>query len=121
MAIPTGSGTEVLKRSIIDGLGTSEQTLITGVANHIYTIISILVAQKNSSATTFTLYVDPSAGGTDMHILNAHSLPGNSHFVWNDKFVLTATDSSNRQVLRALSESAGDFDYHTSYIVQDWT
>ena len=116
MAIPTGSGTDVLKRSIIDGLGTSEQTLITGVANHIYTIISILVAQKNSSATTFTLYVDPSAGGTDMHILNAHSLPGNSHFVWNDKFVLSGTDK-----LHVVCNRGDAIDIVCSYIDQDWS
>jgi hypothetical protein len=116
MAIPSGSGTEVLKRVIIDGLGTSEGTLITGVANHIYTILSISVAQRNTSATTFSLYVDPSAGGTDMYMLDAYSIPGDSHFIWNDKFVLSGTDK-----LHVVCNRSDSIDIICSYIDQDWS
>ena len=38
MAIPSGSGTEVLKFSRFLAMDNTEQTLITGVANHIYTL-----------------------------------------------------------------------------------
>ena len=41
MAIPSGSGTEVLKRLFYTVTDTTDTVIINGVANHIYTIISI--------------------------------------------------------------------------------
>ena len=46
MAIPTGSGTEVIKYTKLTDLSNTNQTLITGVANHIYTIISIIWCEQ---------------------------------------------------------------------------
>ena len=46
MAIPSGSGTEVLKNNIIQHGGTGESTLITGEQYHIYTVLSIIAFNK---------------------------------------------------------------------------
>ena len=46
MAIPSGSGTEVLKRAFHKGVTNSEITLITGVANHNYTILSLICCER---------------------------------------------------------------------------
>ena len=47
MAIPSGSGTEVLKRAYFNGNLNTEALLINGVANHIYTVLSIMSIDKN--------------------------------------------------------------------------
>ena len=42
--IPSGNGTEVVKVSLTNQSSTTaEQVLINGVANHIYTILSIVI------------------------------------------------------------------------------
>ena len=40
--VGSGVGSEVLRRTYVDGTGEGEVTLCTGVANHIMTIISII-------------------------------------------------------------------------------
>ena len=52
MAIPSGSGTEVLKRAYIPAITNSPQKIIDGVANHIYTILSVIVFNGHGSTTT---------------------------------------------------------------------
>jgi hypothetical protein len=44
MAIPSGSGTEVLKMDPYTVTGTTDTVILNGAANHIYTIISITVS-----------------------------------------------------------------------------
>ena len=39
MAIPSGSGTEVLKSTTLTATSDTPAAMITGVANHIYTIV----------------------------------------------------------------------------------
>ena len=127
MAIPSGGGTEVLKshRALA---GSDSWVDLIPVAdcdvNKIVTVLSIIAMNGSASTEYLSLGIftyNGSAYANESRYVNTHSMVTKATFVWNDKFVLTATDSSNRQVLRALSESAGDFDYHTSYIVQDWT
>ena len=117
MAIPSGSGTEVLKRASVHGNSNAWATLITGVANHIYTVLSITWAEESGNAEGIGLRVDVSAAGTNQIILmnNGTSLPAYGTFVWNDKIVLTGTDK-----LECYS-SAGNVDIYVSYIDQDWS
>ena len=53
MAIPSGGGSEVLKRAtfsnLATGSSTAQKTFIDGVANHIYTVISIIACSNLSS------------------------------------------------------------------------
>ena len=66
-----GAGTEVIRRSYIDETGTggseSEATILTGVANHIMTIISIIIIDRSNEAdNNFDMYVDYDLGGTNL-------------------------------------------------------
>jgi len=116
MAIPTGPGTEVLKNIRVENMTNSYSVLINGVANHIYTIISIIFTEIGGADEL--LYVNTSAAGdtTRSAILNAQSLAAASTFIWNDKFVLTGTEE-----LHAKTGSAAAVDVVCSYIDQDWT
>ena len=118
MAIPSGSGTEVLKRGTFTVTDTTDTKLIDGVANHVYTVLSIVITNTHASnAEVFGLFLDPSAGGTDYEIISLlTALDAKATFIFNDRLVLTGTDELN-------FKSAGtcDIDIVISYIDQDWT
>ena len=116
MAIPSGSGTEVLKVALTAGVTNAESVILTGVANHIYTILSVTICETSGNAETFDMYVDDDAGGTDYEVLSDSALGANETFVYNDRLVLSGTDA-----LCVATASAADVDIVVSYIDQDWT
>ena len=112
MAIPSGSGTEVLKRYLKESQDDTESTAITGVANHIYTILSIIATNQDSS-NSHVFYIKVN----DLFLTrDAISVGANETFVWNDKFVLSGTDT-----LKIDGDSGSNFDVIVSYIDQDWS
>ena len=116
MAIPSGSGTEVLKVAHIAGVTNSENVLINGVANHIYSILSISICETAGAAETFDLYIDDDGGGTDYEILSDQALGANETFICNDRLVISGTDH-----LCMITASSADIDVVITYIDQDWT
>ena len=116
MAIPSGSGTEVLKVGHVAGVSNSERVILNGVANHIYSILSITICETAGAAETFDLYIDDDGGGTDYEILSDQALGANETFIFNDKLVLSGTDHLCIQLA-----SAGNVDVVISYIDQDWS
>ena len=117
MAIPSGSGTEVLKRAFKHNNSATQESLITGVANHIYTILTIVASEASGADETIGIRVDTNASGSDQINLldNAWPLPAGHTFTWNDKFVITGTDKLE------VYNSSGNVDWYVSYIDQDWT
>ena len=116
MAIPSGSGTEVLKVALTAGVTNAESVVLGGVANHIYTILSIVWCEQGAAAETISLYSNYDGGVTPIKFLEAQALPANGTFTWYDKIVLTGTDT-----LVTLTGSAANVDWWCSYIDQDWT
>lgn len=117
MAIPSGSGTEVLKRNCFTVTDTTDTKLIDGVANHIYTVLSIIITETAGNAETFGLFLDPDAAGTDYEIISlATALGADQTFVFNDKLVLSGTDELNFK-----AGGACDIDIVITYIDQDWS
>ena len=116
MAIPSGSGSEVLKRAALNiTAADGDAKIIDGVANHIYTILTIsCYNQSSSTAALITSYVKESAT-TDRYLFDFLSVPSRETFVWNDKFVLTGTD----ELFVNTTQDTGYF--YVSYIDQDWT
>ena len=92
----TGAGTEVLRRFWLRNFnGTANNLLINGVADHLYTVLSITWHNLESSALGINLYIYPeAAGGSVIHVLQQCStvLPARGTFVFNDKLVLAGTD-----------------------------
>ena len=116
MAIPSGSGTEVLKVSHFTATDTTEQKLIDGVANHIYTVLSISVCETAGAAETFSLFIADDGGSTDYEIISDQALNANKTFIYNDRSVTSGTD----ELILAMG-GACDVDIVCSYIDQDWT
>ena len=117
---PSGVGTEVLRRSYLNNPAEAEATILTGVANHIYTILSVVICDLSNQADfLFDLYVDVDAGGTDIHLLNDQSCGAKSTFIFADRIVLTATDKLH--IIGASAASTAEYDVYCSYIDQHWS
>ena len=116
MAIPSGSGSEILTRGYFTVTDTTDTKILDGAAaNWIYSVISIIVCETGGAAETFDLFLDPSAGGTDYEILSDQALPANSTFVFNDRLVLHGTDELNFK-----AGGTCNIDIIINYISQNW-
>ena len=108
MAIPSGSGTEVLKRATKHANNAANFTILSGTANHIYTIISIICAEESTASGTISIKVND--GSNDIKLVPNLTLGSRESFVFNDKFVLYPGDKLTMNC-----------DWYVSYIDQDWT
>ena len=115
---PSGVGTEVLRRSHRFSIANSEEFLLQGAANHIYTVLSVIFCEQDGHTdTTLTMRVDIENGGSNqLVLLSNQSIGAYGTFIWNDKFVLTETDE-----LGVYTSGAGD-DVHVwcTYIDQQF-
>ena len=138
MAIPSGSGTEVLKRTSITNLGgsstysdwwhidwaseeVSSQAATAVVAtNHIITVISVIICNISaSSAFPIDMAVDTATGGNTQFLLIDQNVGIKETFIFNDKFVVHPDDALK---FRSNSNTSGDlFSIYVSFIDQDWT
>ena len=110
--MPTGSGSERLRRASIHNLNNDTQTILQGVAGHIYTIL--LISFNNQSGTASEIEITMNDGSNDIRLLRNHSVPYPGSFVWNDKFVIEENDYIQVQ------NSVSSGDWIISYIDQDW-
>ena len=107
MAVPSGAGSEVLKRmsthitsgtTIIDWAqiiqttaGNSSGTT-TIPADHIYTILSVNLCNTAGSASRNVHMWIEHSGEDDMYILHTQAIGGTETFVYTDKFVMREGD-----------------------------
>ena len=114
MAIPSGSGTEVLK-SFLSGSGTGWITCITGVANHIYTIISFTICDANGTELSTGFQVKfKDASANDYYIYQNVVVPTKGTFVHNDRLIMVGNVDFEIKTFENAHISV-------SYIDQDWT
>ena len=127
MAYPTGSGSEILKRTLIpaqsntatafrwDGtmatVGTSSYTV---TALHIITVLSVVATDAGNAAEIFDLSVHD--GSNYLYLLQQQALAAYETFVWNDRVVLIGGDK-----LLVNCNSTANVDFLCSYIDQDWS
>ena len=127
MAIPSGSGSEVLKHHRVLAVSNSWVALIPVAdinVNIIVTVISIIVTNTHTANVQWNLAThdyNGSAYSNESRFLHTQSIATTATFVWSDRFVLYSGSASTRPSLRGLSEAASNVDVHTSYIVQNWT
>ena len=110
--MPTGSGSERLRRASIKTLNNQWQNILSGTAGHIYTILSLIFCSQQNASGTLAITVN--TGGYDIRIVTDTHLP-NDTFVWNDKFVIEEDD--DLEVYNTIT----DGHWYVTYIDQDWT
>ena len=108
-----GAGTEVLRRGYYHAMSNTEVTLLTGVANHIYTVLSVIFVEQAAASEAVHMYVDADLAGIDIFLMSSQPLNSEQTFVWNDRFVLTETDK-----LHSRTANAANVDVWITYIDQ---
>ena len=119
MAIPSGSGTEVIKHFKVYGVANSENLLIPSpAANHIYTVLSIIWNNTTSGAETIYLktFSDSGLSANEFWLLRSGDIPAYGTYVWNDRFSF-----SGELYLSTSTAANTDLDVFITYIDQDWT
>ena len=104
---------ELLKRTLTNGVTNSESVLLNGVNGHTYTILSVIITETAGAAETVDLYIDASGGGTDTELISDQAVGANETFVFNDKFVIEDEDH-----LCAATASSANVDITVSYLDQ---
>jgi len=116
MAIPSGSGTEVLKETFATS-NNSVSYLLTVPTNHIYTIISIIVCNNTANDVTANkIIIDPDGGTYGEMVIFEQAINSKETFVVNEKIVLSSGDK-----LYVTNASANTLNVLVSYIDQDWS
>jgi hypothetical protein len=129
MAIPSGSGTEVLCRGSFETqsntasahIWTSPYRATVGTntatvpANTIITMKSIIACETAGASAGETLMIYAHDGTGEIFLCNA-VIPTNGTFVFNDVFVLYPGDKLTMQL-----SNAGNVDILTTFIKQDWS
>ena len=113
MAIPSGSGTEVLKRVTVHGNNAAWVEALSGTANHIYTILSIIFCDNQNATGSIAIRVND--GSNDIVLCQGQSHAAQGTFVWNDKFVMSEDDDLD------FYNTVNNGDWYVSYIDQDWS
>tara|TARA_R110000824_G_scaffold171502_3_gene349157 strand:+ start:8461 stop:8820 length:360 start_codon:yes stop_codon:yes gene_type:complete len=103
----------VPKRAFDADIDETEVFLITGVAEHVYRIQSVIFAEQGgNTGTTIEMSIDANAAGTDVFLFKSEALPPNQTFVWNEPIIMQGTDK-----LRVKATVSGaDVDVWVSYI-----
>ena len=104
---------EVLKRTLTNGVTNSESVVLNGVSGHTYTILSVVVTETAGAAETFDMFIDAAGGGTDTEVLSDQAVGANETFVFNDRLVLEDEDHLCVQLA-----SSGNVDVTVSYLDQ---
>ena len=119
MAIPSGSGTEVLKTHRVSAMSSTYVDLIPSpTANHIYTILSIIFHNTHASNDeVLYMRITDADGSSNPHfIIENQALNAYATFVWNDKIVVSGDIH-----LQGATGNSADVDVTVSYIDQDHT
>ena len=136
MAIPSGSGSEVLKSASItafsgssngwwavrwDGIQVdAENSSFAVPTNHIITVLSINVCNTHASvAYPFSMGCRTNGSTDTKYILKNQDIPATGTFVYSDKIVLSGGE---KLLFNDEENSSGDdLDIVISFIDQDWT
>ena len=117
MSIPSGSGTEVLKRQTATGDFDSNPVILTVPTDHIFTIISLNIVEAGSASEIFWLTMtDASNSNRVIDFVRSQVLTANQTFIYSDRIILNSGDT-----LKLQSGSVCNMDVYISYIDQDWT
>ena len=115
---PSGAGTEVLRRVQFNGLGDSNQTILTVGQNKIVTILSVVITiVENTAGRNVEIIISPDGSGTNVIYGGLGKMEAQSTFVFNEKVVLTGQTSGTGDVLKVACDST-NWDVYVSYIEQ---
>jgi hypothetical protein len=116
MALPTGSGSEILKRITVTGDFNTAQTAFTVPALHIYTVLTIIATEQGSASELLTFRMtDADNSNREIFLLQNQALGSLETFIYSDRFVLYPGD-----MFKINAGSSCNIDVLISLIDQNW-
>jgi hypothetical protein len=123
MAIPSGSGSEVLKSLGKHNLNNASYTISTKASgsdinigvDHILTILSITICNKEVSTADVAITLNDGTNTFQILHQGGTIISAQGTFVFNDKIVVPSN-----HILTLQSASAKNTDWYISYIDQSW-
>tara|TARA_R100000742_G_C4177468_1_gene13702 strand:+ start:113 stop:505 length:393 start_codon:yes stop_codon:yes gene_type:complete len=114
--IPTGSGTERLRRITVHALNNGWQNnVLAGTAGHLYTILSVIFCNNTGTTTGIAMRVNDGSNDILLTSDGSQKVAAYQTYVWNDKFVIEEDD-----ILEVYNGHTNG-DWWISYIDQDWS
>ena len=122
MALPTGSGSEILKSSLVNNIAGSAQALtdlidLTASGIWIATVLSVSVCNMDANENGFINLSVITTGSVEIQLVHKHPLSFEQTFVWNDPVVI----QDGEKFAFSRETAAGTYDIVCSYILQDWS
>jgi hypothetical protein len=118
MTIPFGTGSEVVKTFKWEELdNTPEVAIITGVADHIYTVISMIFTNSRAGSGNLHVKITDSSAANPNFIVKNQAIPEDGTFIWSDKFSIVGAD----RLYCYMGSASDDVDVYVTYVDQDWT
>ena len=124
MAIPSGSGSEVLKRTTVNAQSstvtsfdwasnteTAGTSSVVVPALHIITVLNVIFAAQ--STDRIEMYAND--GTSDIYFIWSQTIPALGTFVWNDRIVLHPGDKLNVDCING----GANIDIWCNFIDQD--
>ena len=128
MAIPSGSGTEVITSVWLEDVDATEAVGILGVEDHIYTVLGITICESSNATREISIYLygrdsgENPANNQYIALLRDHSMASKTTFSWNDRFSFHGFGSNGAaQKLIFQGNASSAFDIQVTYIDQNWT
>jgi hypothetical protein len=120
MAIPSGSGTEVIKRiwSSNTPANVQTRTAFTVPTDHIYIVLNIHVAENGNATEQMSLAASDAASSynTWYRFANRINLTAYQTYVHNERIIFHPADR-----LYVYTANGSNLDYLIHYIDQDWS
>ena len=109
MAIPSGSGTEVLKGVGFSYSSVATNSSITAGTHEILTILSATFT-ATGGANNISILVD------NQYIVYNTAIPSSGTFVWDNQLIIQAGD-----IYKIRIHTATEVMCYVNYILQDWS
>ena len=113
----SSAGTEIIRRTHANIIGTGTTTLLTGEANYTYTMLSIIISNQSGSDAEDLKFWVLADNSTEVMIMKEEVLSAKKTFVFSDRFALVGTD----KLQMALPAGTGDLDIYITYIENRWS
>ena len=126
MALPSGSGSELLQRGWFPALSaTAVYALFTGAisttttsnavpTDHIITVLNVIFGERGGATEQINMWIEM-GGSSNVFLLSAQNIAAYQTFVFSDKFVLRATDQ-----LAFSCQGSANVDVSFNFIDQNW-
>ena len=111
MSLPSGVGTEVLRRATLHD-NTGYNTILSGSTGHVYVIVSLIFCNNTGTTYGCAIRVNDGTNNIELTTTGGQSVAPDETYVWNDRFIIEEDDDL------LVTNDHADGDWYLTYIDQ---